>query len=436
MPEMKVSLAGMNVDSALLSEGSTPETISAAFARISRSTKSISDLRKEAIRDVEKARKSNETIVYDYGHSSIAEHAVFNFEISGISRLAVEALEHFRLASFTEKSQRYTQLTPNSFILPSVVNTDMGLAEKLINHTFETYTALTIDFERFYTYVGFSKNESHLKAIEDARYVLPLATTTQVGMTINARELEHMIFVMSGSSHKEVRDLAKALYTEVAGRVPSLIKYVDNPNIKPFHQSAVNTVVRFPGLQSPKIISVSEDYDQLLKFGILQSATSIPLDFFNVSDARLPQIDRELPRVFELIHVVFQGVLSEVAFNQLKRHRMSTLLLSPISNQIGFYLPKVFSSAGKQDEMKMLFQDVLEAQKFYSECDDLALYLSPNGTMRTFVVGMNLRSLFHFLRLRTNPDAQQEIQGFAKKLLSVLRLRLPALQSVLEILNQ
>lgn len=44
------------------------------------------------------------------GHSSIAEHAVFNLDILGVSRLAVETIERFRLCSYTEKSQRYVRL--------------------------------------------------------------------------------------------------------------------------------------------------------------------------------------------------------------------------------------------------------------------------------------------------------------------------------------
>ena len=91
---MEVILAGYNIDVQTIemlkgSNGSvnpTPETISAAYARISRDPRSIPELRKNAIEEVDKARKSNERIIYDMGHSSIAEHVVFNIDIIGVSR--------------------------------------------------------------------------------------------------------------------------------------------------------------------------------------------------------------------------------------------------------------------------------------------------------------------------------------------------------------
>src|SRR5450759_2315587 len=84
---MKIILAGYNIDYDLIRElkeksafthDLTPETISAAYARISRSPKPVDELREIARAEVDKARKSNNNIVFEMGHSSVAEHAVFN----------------------------------------------------------------------------------------------------------------------------------------------------------------------------------------------------------------------------------------------------------------------------------------------------------------------------------------------------------------------
>ena len=80
----------------------TPETVSAAYARISRNPAPVNELREAARREAEKARRSNQSIVFDMGHSSIAEHAVFNIDVLGVSRLLVEEIEKFRLCSYTE----------------------------------------------------------------------------------------------------------------------------------------------------------------------------------------------------------------------------------------------------------------------------------------------------------------------------------------------
>ncbi len=131
---MKILLAGYNVDYDLICElkdksalgqDITPETISAAYARISRSPKSVDELRADAVAYVDKARKSNRNIVFEMGHSSVAEHAVFNIDVIGVSRLLVEEIEKFRLCSYTEKSQRYV-LFDKDFVVPDEM-TEAGL---------------------------------------------------------------------------------------------------------------------------------------------------------------------------------------------------------------------------------------------------------------------------------------------------------------------
>ena len=127
---MKVVLAGYNVDRDVLDElkrlagperlDVTPETLSASYARISRDPRPADELRRAARKEVEKARRSNQTIIFKMGHHSVAEHAVFNFDVVGPSRLAIEELERFRLASFTEKSQRYITLG-DDFVVPDEV---------------------------------------------------------------------------------------------------------------------------------------------------------------------------------------------------------------------------------------------------------------------------------------------------------------------------
>jgi thymidylate synthase ThyX len=133
---MNILLAGYNIDYDLIRELSdrsaleqelTPETISAAYARISRSPKPVDELRRDARAEVEKARRSNRNIVFEMGHASVAEHAVFNIDVIGVSRLLVEEIEKFRLCSYTEKSQRYV-LFDKDFVVPDEIR-DAGLAD-------------------------------------------------------------------------------------------------------------------------------------------------------------------------------------------------------------------------------------------------------------------------------------------------------------------
>ena len=242
---MNVTLAGYNIDSSIIDElkkrtdwtedNITPETLSAAYARISRDPADIGELRKISRTEVAKSRKSNETIIFGLGHSSVAEHAVFNFDITGISRLATEEVQKFRLASFTEKSQRYITLD-GDFIMPKEIansNFSERFSEviKMQNNAYFTlFEALKENL--------FAKNAGKIKtkrdqidletkAKEDARYVVALATKTQFGMTVNARSLENMLRQFNSSNLEEVRELSAKLFEKVKSLAPSLIKYVE-----------------------------------------------------------------------------------------------------------------------------------------------------------------------------------------------------------------
>ncbi|MCD8480605.1 MAG: hypothetical protein LRZ88_10565 [Candidatus Cloacimonetes bacterium] len=69
---MKLIVAGYNIDKSLIDSlnaaTATPEVISAAYARISRSKKQVDELRREALAEVDKARSSNTNIIFEMGH--------------------------------------------------------------------------------------------------------------------------------------------------------------------------------------------------------------------------------------------------------------------------------------------------------------------------------------------------------------------------------
>lgn len=207
---MNVFLAGYNLDSEVIEElkknsphrdDVTPETLSASYARISRDPRPVNELRAVARAEVERARRSNRNIIFKMGHHSVAEHAVFNFDIIGVSRLALEEIEKFRLCSYTEKSQRYITLK-DDFVIPEEVKRAAKkvifvrtikaqnelyhkLYQKLRPYFFEKHKDLAGDPKKRYILDGWAK--------EDARYIVSLATEGQLGMTINARNLEFLI---------------------------------------------------------------------------------------------------------------------------------------------------------------------------------------------------------------------------------------------------
>ncbi len=117
--------------------------------------------------------------IMSLGHQSVLEHASFTFGIDGISRVTSHQLVRHRIASFSQQSQRYVSHKERfAAVVPESI---AGRPE--FSGRFE---GLLQDIHRFYGALV----EAGVPA-EDARYVLPNATQTNIIMTMNARELLH-----------------------------------------------------------------------------------------------------------------------------------------------------------------------------------------------------------------------------------------------------
>ena len=460
---MRVKLAGFNVDADILRQLElrgrrhlTPETLSAAYARISRSPLPVDQLRKKACLDVEKARSSNQKIIFAMGHHSVAEHAVFNFDIMGISRLALEETERFRLVSYTEKSQRYVTLE-GDLVLPREIR-DTG-QKKLFLETvqkqnrfyFKSFSLLNKRLQRQHRDMAKSSAGQKLVegwAKEDARYILPLASSGQVGMTINARNLEHMFRRLRLSSRAEVRELGEKLYALVLPIAPSIILF---PEPTTFDRGAFSALddyfARRPGPEGlppdpePEIVSYTENGDDVILAA--HASASRGLDFRRALDMvkktsparkktmmleffREVQFFSAMPREFEMADITFQAVVSAANFAQLKRHRMATLLAGEYAPELGNTCPASIREAGLEGE----FNEVIDAanlayRELKKKSGSAADYVLTNSHRRPVLMKMNLREMYHFARLRDDEHAQWDIRALAHGLSEKVRTLMP-----------
>jgi len=436
---MKVELAGYNIDEVMINDDGTPETIAAAYARVSRDPRDIFELRMEAIEKIEKARKSCETIVYDYGHSAIAETAVFNIDIMDVSRLVVETIQHSRLCSFIEKSYRY-QKVDGQYIIPEELDKSflrssfISCIKEQVEVYHKIYDAILENLKE--------KNSGIKKAIlkniakEDARYVTPLALTTQMGMTINARNLPKMIKRLRECGLREGIILGDMLYERTASIVPSLIKYCDtqqghhllNRNFKGNFGITVeegtshidrNVQLQYYTPSSDERLAAVIAYDKCVTFQKVNGITSKEL-----IDSELEKLGEydPVPRSFEAIDFAFTISCSASAFAQIKRHRMAMLIKKPYY-RFCFIVPQTVIDAG----MKNLFIETCEESCLLSRSIEekhgilLSEYILPQSAKRSILLKMNARELYHFAKLRCREDAQWEIREIANKMVEQVK---------------
>jgi flavin-dependent thymidylate synthase len=494
---MKILLAGYNLDYDLirnlknkssLKQDLTPETISAAYARISRSPKPVNELREIARAEVDKARQSNRNIVFEMGHSSVAEHAVFNIDVLGVSRLLVEEIEKFRLCSFTEKSQRYV-LFDKDFVIPEEIKqanlTDLftatvdkqndyyhALYEKLRPYIFDLHKTLAEDPANKSLLEGWAK--------EDARYAISMATQTQLGMTINARNLELMLRRLAAHTLAEAREYSEKLYAATKDVAPSLIRYTQATKYDKFTRQNLrhHPISRQQSLP----FSLITDYDLFTRQDLRRQASAflekhpyktdgskklpdVQLAFFSdaadkktvaamlfsssdvsysqcLSQAHLMttkekkvllktalrnlQAHDAVLRELENVDLQFELIVSASCFAQLKRHRMATIIAQDYNPLLGITIPPSIRAIGEQKNFTEIMRHTQNTyEQIKKKAPLAAAYVLTNAHRKRVLMKFNARELYHLARLRADAYAQWDIRELTEEMLKQARKVMP-----------
>jgi len=157
------------------------------------------------------------------GHTSIAEHAVFTFYIEGVSRALTHQLVRHRIASFSQRSQRYVAHDDFDYVIPDqfqnkTVTVD-GRNIDAIEYFKETMSIIAKRYAALRSSLG-DKNES---SNQDARYVLPNACETKIFVTMNARELMHFFAErLCMRAQWEIRGVANQMYELAKDKCPAI----------------------------------------------------------------------------------------------------------------------------------------------------------------------------------------------------------------------
>lgn len=168
----------------------------------------------ESATDEEKMLKLIKNVVAS-GHHSTIEHIQISFAISNVSRACTHQLVRHRLMSFSQKSQRYVQEKGQfDYIIPPTIDKNPELREKFISFMSE----ISGKYQEFV--------EAGIPA-EDARFVLPNATSSSLVASLNLRELIHLAQLrLCTRAQYEIRMLVKAMCEEITTYEPWLKEYL------------------------------------------------------------------------------------------------------------------------------------------------------------------------------------------------------------------
>ena len=171
--------------------------------------------------DAQKMQKLISSVI-ESGHGSTIEHVVFTFAISGVSRtLSHQLVRHRAGVAFDQQSQRYVTYKGAATMLPhSIAEGDPELRDR-----YESQVDGALDLYGDLLGAGVPG--------EDARFVFPNATRTNLVMTTNLRALIHMSGLrLCTMAQWEIRRLFQLIRHEIFTVSPFLGSFLA-PEVRP-----------------------------------------------------------------------------------------------------------------------------------------------------------------------------------------------------------
>lgn len=363
----------------------------------------------------------------NYGHSSIKEHAFAQFCIEGVSRWFTEALETVQAAkwlSFTEFSLRYQK--PEGVVVPKELDEHPELKaeyEAFANECFALYEDLVPLFVSLIKEKNPDQSDSAIEklAYENARNILPLGTKSNVAVTGNARAISDAIAELLSHEgyNQEFVETANKIKTHTTEVLPSLISHTEaTPYLKSFIAQFYERKMGQEGYPIYNGPFVETD----------ESAQSLPFqpsEDLTLGDLAAMNRFSELPGVMRAYGQKVAVTCSEACHHQMIRHRAFDFQIQLPDPRYGMILPKeAVEAVGRPEGDKVV--DILVTmakrsaelyEKFVEKgLGSVAPYAVLNLNARRLPFYGNMYGLSHFITLRKEEYAQDEIRSVATQL--------------------
>ena len=410
----------------------------------------------------DRQRRNIGPLTFQGGHHTVYQHATFEFALSGISRQLVWCFLHaFPFYNTEQQSQRYVRLDEaRAHVPPALAGEAKAVYEASVESAWASYRALT---ERLIPVTrgiladlwhldrrkneAFGKNvakEAEKKAIETARYVLPIACHTAMLYTLSGLVL-HRLRRMAGACDvpDEARDVVGRMVAQVEALDPSFFREVGEPALEDaqipentlapaglgdaaaleaFDKSLggrrarlVDWGARAPAVTADAIRHVlgRTDLDDAEALALALDPAKNPyrLETLNVST------HAPIMRALDHAHYTFRKKLSHTADSQDQRHRMVPGSRPLLSRNAPAHVDVVEPELIRDDPAcHALFEDAVAASWQARErllalgvAPSLALYVLPNALAVRFEESGSLLHLIHKWTMRTCLNAQREI---------------------------
>jgi thymidylate synthase ThyX len=387
-------------------------------------------------------RDSIGPLTFEAGHHTVYQHAHFEFGLENVSRQFVWAFLHSHpFYNSEQSSQRFVRLDEvAAYVPPGLSGPAREVYEGELGAAWETYRALSgilkedthriLSEIRYLTPNASEKRrkkvarESEKKAIELARYVIPVAAFTSMVHTLSGIVLHRLRRMMrTGDVPTESVSVITAMVDRVNAVDPAFFEKVGEAPLE-----ATQVVEgRWPELQGDGDARARRMDEQLGR------RLSLLVDY----TARAPETTAEAVRAVlgaDPDTLPDAEALARVLDPSHNRYRLETLNLnvhSPLSRALHHasytFLKRLSHTADSQDQRHRMVPGSRPMMTLTDTRREAALYLLPNAKALRFHETGSLLYLAHKWVMRTCFNAQEEIYQASMDELDQLRAVHPVL---------
>ena len=400
-----------------------------------------------------RARQFHEKWVVGYGHASVAEHAVAHIAVEDVSIITSKIIEDNRLAIYTYKSTRYVVFDPEKYYkAPELDGTPYAAPyHEAVSAMMRAYAELTpraieeikrrTPRQEGQTEAGYN-TACKAKACDLLRYVLPAATFTNVGVTVNGRALEHMITKLLSHPLREAREFGAAVKQESVKVIPTLLKYAEPSAFIAETNRAMSRLAadllgaapdagQEPSANRATIVHYDAEAENKLVAAILYEYTQAGAAAVAARVRAMKQEEKERVideylsrrgkwdeplRALEHVYYTFDLLVDYGAYRDIQRHRMATQTEQRLTNAHGYETPPELVEYGYGATFNELVERGSEAyEKIAGEFPYEAQYVLPLAFRKRALFTWNLRSLHHFVSLRSARQGHVSYRDIAQQ---------------------
>lgn len=425
----------------------------------------------------EKQRVSIGSTTFNGGHHTVFQHAHFEFGLENVSRHFVWNFLHSHpFYNSEQQSQRYVRLDKVQAFLPPLPEEAREVYLRAMERAWESYRLLGEKLAPYTREVLYEvwkitdrtpekrrqriERQVEKKAIEVARYALPLATFTSMVHTLSGVVL-HRLYRMRNSGDtpyenglvldqmvERVREVDPQFFDRIGHgplaeeRIPE--RTLLRERTPDERAQARQEFDRELGDWTSRLIAATPDAESIVarSFRSVLGLSEQQMDEDQVLEAllnpahnpyRLETLDvgvhSPMMRALQHVSYTFLKKLSHTADSQDQRHRMvpgsRPLLASTSGSEPDYITPWLVRNHPEAEELyRQAMEEAWRAKNRLLEMGvspGLAVYVLPNATTVRLVETGNLLHLIHKWTMRTCFNAQEEIYAASMQELEQVR---------------